>query len=134
MALVPDVPDSRPLEERQIALAESALLAPGQTRALPGQAEDWGVPAVASWVETFLVFSRTPFHKTWDLLAQEDGEVSQQRGLHKLNQPLKLTRALLADLHDGAVAYDPTLASTDQYSLHSATWATLSFRYPVLLQ
>nr|WP_242028316.1 caspase family protein [Pseudanabaena sp. FACHB-2040] len=133
LVLMPDVPDSRPLEERQTALAESSLLPPGETRALPGQIEDWGVPATVSWVETFLVFSRAPFHKTWELLAEKDGEVAQQQRLHKLNQPLKLTRALLADLHEGAVTHDPTLAFTDQYSLHSATWATLSFRYPVLL-
>jgi hypothetical protein len=133
LALVPDVPDSRPLEERQAALTESSTLAPGQTRSLPGQVEDWGIPAAVSWVETFLVFSRTPFTSAWDLLVQEEVQGPQQPGLHKVNQPLKLTRALLADLHEGAVAHDPALAFTDQYSLHSATWATLSFRYPVLL-
>ncbi|HEY9737917.1 MAG TPA: caspase family protein [Trichocoleus sp.] len=130
LAQVPSVPESHPVEERQSALVDSSIVPSSTPQMLP-LLGDWGVPQSVSWVETYVIFSRSPFPKTWELLAQEDSSATPQPGLQRLDQPLKVARALLADLHDGSVAYDPTLAATDQYSLHSACWASLSFRCPV---
>lgn len=131
LALVPDVPKSRPLAERQSLIAEGAALAPGETRSIPEQPADWGVAPLVTWVEAFLVFSTVPFEKTWDFW-QNGGDVSQQPGLARFDQPLKVARALLADLHEGSLAYDAGLAAVDQYKLHMASWATIQVRYPVV--
>lgn len=131
LALLPDIPASRPDEERQAAIAQSARLSPGETRSIPEPPGDWGLPTGATWVETFLVLSPAPFAKTWTQLGREENTVSQP-GLYKLTQPLKVAQALLADLHEGTIALNPGLAVADQYSLHLATWAALSFRYPIL--
>ncbi|HEY9760876.1 MAG TPA: hypothetical protein V6D07_00035, partial [Trichocoleus sp.] len=131
LALVPDIPKSRPASERQDFIADGAVLAPGETRSIPEQPADWGVAPQVTWVETFLIFSTEPFEKTWDLW-QNGGDVPQQPGLQRFDQPLKVARALLADLHEGSLTYDGKLAAIDQYSLHMASWATIQVRYPVV--
>lgn len=112
--------------------AESVMLAAGEQRVVPDDPLDWGVPATVTWVETFLSFSTQPLIHTWQALWGESGETTRQPSLKKLPKPLKVVRALLADLDAAAIDLDASLETPDQYALHTSTWATLGFRYPVI--
>jgi hypothetical protein len=83
------------------------------------------------WIETYVVFSTAPFLNTWQALAQEAIEVTGQADLRRVTQPLKVVRAMLSDLHRAATAYDPRLASSEQFNLHVATWGTVGCRFPL---
>lgn len=107
-------------------------VAPGQTRLLPDDGSDWGVPSTVAWVETHVILSSVPLQRYVNVLQQEGQDNPLQSELKRINDPLKLARALLQDLSYAATQVEPQLAVTDRYALHQEHWVTFSFRYPVL--
>lgn len=132
MGLIPDLPrDWEPEQAQSEERLQQVLVFPGKTQSLPENTMDWGIPTAAIWVETFLIVSTAPFKKTWQSLRGGEQDNRRQPGLRKLTQPLKVTRALLDDLHDTAVTANPALKNSEQYVLKTSTWATFSFRYAI---
>jgi hypothetical protein len=133
LALTPKVSQGTSAEQQLAEVMENARIAPNESLTLPENALDWGIPPSASWVETFVVLSTSPLHKTWHALQTGENETTQLSGLRKLNQPLEVAHATLLDLHQATVATKPELASNEWYALHVDSWATLSFRYQVAI-
>lgn len=109
-----------------------AAVAPGQTRLLPDDGSDWGVPSTAAWVETHVVLSSVPLTQYVEVLKQVGKENPLQSELKRINEPLRLARALLRDLSTAANQDKSQPALTDKYALHQEHWITFSFRYPVV--
>jgi hypothetical protein len=109
-----------------------AAVASGQTRLLPDDGSDWGIPSTVAWVETHVVLSSVPLKRYVQVLQQDGKDNPLQSELKRINQPLKLARALLEDLSDAAAQVESQLAAADNYALHQEHWVTFSFRYPVL--
>jgi len=109
-----------------------AAVGPGQTCLLPDDGSDWGVPSTVAWVETHVVLSSVPLTAYVQVLQQEGKENPLQSELRRINQPLKLARALLQDLSTAANQDDAQPMPTNSYALHQEHWVTFSFRYPVL--
>ncbi|PSN19158.1 peptidase C14 [filamentous cyanobacterium CCP5] len=131
--LVPNLPRTWSVDmETAEADLDEVRVAPGKTQSLPENTMDWGVPAAAIWVETFLIVSLNPLQSTWKAL-RGDGQESSDRqpGLRQLGQPLQVSRLLLEDLHNSTVALSPELKTSEQYVLKTSTWATFSFRYAI---
>jgi hypothetical protein len=109
-----------------------AAVGPGQTRLLPDDGSDWGVPSTIAWVETHVVLSSVPLTDYVKVLQQEGKENPLQSELRRINQPLKLARALLQDLSTAANQDASQPMPANSYALHQEHWVTFSFRYPVL--
>jgi len=124
-----------PAEPPVTALPEEtvfhAAVAPGQTRLLPDDGSDWGVPGTVSWVETHVVLSSVPLQRYVAVLQQQGKDNPLQSELKRVGEPLQLARALLEDLSDAAAQGESPVAMADKYALHQEHWVTFSFRYPV---
>lgn len=107
-------------------------IAPGQTRLLPDDGSDWGIPGTVAWMETHVVLSSVPLVRYAQILQQNGKDNPLQSELKRMGEPLKLARALLQDLNNAAVQVEAQLATPDKYALHQEHWVTFSFRYPVL--
>ncbi len=128
--IVPPVSSSAtPPEDRTLL---HGAVDPGKTRLIPDDGSDWGVPSTVAWVETHVVLSSVPLKRYVEVLQTEGKDNPLQSELKRVNQPLKLARALLQDLSDAAGRIEPQFAATDKYALHQEHWVTFSFRYPVL--
>ena len=95
-------------------------------------AQTGAYPSTVAWVETHVVLSSVPLTAYVQVLQQEGKENPLQSELRRINQPLKLARALLQDLSTAANQDDAQPMPTNSYALHQEHWVTFSFRYPVL--
>jgi hypothetical protein len=109
-----------------------AAVGPGQTRLLPDDGSDWGVPSTVAWVETHVVLSSVPLTGYVKVLQQEGKENPLQSELRRINQPLRLAQALLQDLSTAAHQDNSQSMPGNSYALHQEHWVTFSFRYPVI--
>ncbi|MGP0128396.1 MAG: caspase family protein [cyanobacterium endosymbiont of Rhopalodia musculus] len=114
---------------------QTAHLSPGETRLIPfsSQGLNWTLASSQGWGQMMIVGSKFPFTKTLETLAEFPGFKLDQGQIFTLEEPLKITQSLLADLNTSR-AFSNELAGTltDSYVLDSSTWATLSLVYQVV--
>jgi hypothetical protein len=97
---------------------------PGKTHILLHSDADTLTQLPCGVAETHLIFSRSPFTQTFDLLNNKLRVGGIQR-MNNLTQFLDLAQAVLQDLHR-------TDAPTDAYVLDVNQWAAFSFVYEVI--
>ncbi len=111
---------------------EQNLLLPGETLTIPNGSGtgSWVVHGQAGLTETQVIFSSSPFTKTFSALSGSLRPQGDAQPLIPVTNPLAIAQAILQDLHAASVV---SLAnpgpSPDRWALHVDHWATLSFIY-----
>jgi hypothetical protein len=110
-----------------------AAMAPGETRIIPQiSAANWLVQTSSGLAETYLIFSRSPFTQTLQVLEAEVRSKVDIRPVTALLNPLEVVQAVLQDLHQASSETVPVEIPADTHALDVNAWATLSFVYQVV--
>jgi hypothetical protein len=84
----------------------------------------------AGLTETQVIFSSSPFTKTFSALSGFMRPQGDAQPLIPVTNPLAIAQAILQDLHTASIASLPNAnTSPDRWALHVDHWATLSFIY-----
>ncbi len=111
---------------------EQNLLLPGETLTIPtgSGTGSWVVHGQAGLTETQVIFSSSPFTKTFSALSGFMRPQGDAQPLIPVTNPLAIVQAILQDLHTASLASLPNAnTSPDRWALHVDHWATLSFIY-----
>jgi hypothetical protein len=111
---------------------EQNLLLPGETLTIPtgSGTGSWVVHGQAGLTETQVIFSSSPFTKTFSALSGFMRPQGDAQPLIPVTNPLAIAQAILQDLHTASIASLPNAnTSPDRWALHVDHWATLSFIY-----
>lgn len=98
---------------------------------IPSQLADWQVQGPLGSVETYLIFSQSPFKQTLALLINQQRSGSTAIVGTAMTNPLEIAQTILQDLHESSSLAAP-VATPDSYALDVNTWATLRFIYQVI--
>ncbi|MCT7975701.1 caspase family protein [Laspinema olomoucense] len=111
---------------------EQNLLLPGETLTIPtgSGTGSWVVHGQAGLTETQVIFSSSPFAKTFSALSGVLRPQGDAQPLMPVTNSLAIAQAILQDLHTASIASLPNAStSPDRWALHVDHWATLSFIY-----
>lgn len=111
---------------------EQNVLLPGETLTIPtgSGTGSWVVHGQAGLTETQVIFSSSPFTKTFSALSGFMRPQGDAQPLIPVTNPLAIAQAILQDLHTASIASLPNSnTSPDRWALHVDHWATLSFIY-----
>lgn len=114
---------------------EQNLIAPGTTLTLPDDAvgSAWSINGAVGLAKTHLICSSSPFWETFNALKPVMGSRGDGQGIITLQNPFKIAKSVLEDLHHASAAHQPKPGISDEYwALNVNHWATLSFIYQVV--
>ena len=126
-----DDPSTSNTGQTQPTLKQNLLL-PGETLTIPtgSGTGSWVVHGQAGLTETQVIFSSSPFTKTFSALSGFMRPQGDAQPLIPVTNPLAIAQAILQDLHTASIASLPNAnTSPDRWALHVDHWATLSFIY-----
>jgi len=94
---------------------------------------EWLIHGSSGLVETHILFSQSPFTQTLAALAGEMQQVRDNLSIAILLNPLKVTQAVLQDLHNASIkGVQKVGLVTEDFALDVNAWANLSFVYRVI--
>ena len=122
-----------PVSDPAIAPTVPATIAPQQSVLLPTAiaGSEWQLQGSPGLMETFLILSRVPFHRTLDVLAVQQRAGNSVVAGAIVRNPLEVVQAILQDLSH-PTARTAALTAPDSYALDVQTWATFRFVYQLV--
>ena len=93
----------------------------------------WKTPESKGISQLYVIVATQPFNQTLNLLSKQATTKRDRYQILNLLEPLKVTRAILQDLHTArAVSPEIIGSSSDTYVLDNRAWATFRFTYEIV--
>ncbi len=93
----------------------------------------WKTPESRGINQLYVIVATKPFEKTLALLSEQVKVKRDRTQILNLLEPLKVTHAILQDLHTAsAVSSDLISSNSEVYGLDNNAWATFRFTYEII--
>ncbi len=93
----------------------------------------WKTPESKGLSQLYVIVATQPFNQTLNLLSKQAKTKRDRSQILTLLEPLKVTSAILQDLHTAsAVSSDIIGSNSDIYALDNQAWATFRFTYEIV--